>query len=86
MAGHAGKEYTWAFKLVVWQSGNQEQGKEGEEDRREDGETALPPTLAQLGLGQRKAEEDGINLSRVTSDSGWCSHEWEWVKLEVYQI
>ena len=30
-----------------------------EEDRREDGETTLPPTLTQPGLGQRKTKEDG---------------------------
>ena len=55
----------------------------GEERRLQSG-----ARLAQPGLGQRKAEEDGINLSRVTSDSGygWRSHEWEWVKMEVYPI
>ena len=66
----------------AWQNDNQEQGREGEEDRREDGEMTLPPTLTQPGLGQRKTEEVGSYLRRATSDSGWCSHEWvsEWAK------
>ena len=54
----------------IRQNGNQEQGTEGEEDRRENGETTLPPTWKQSGLGQRKTEEDESYLRRVTSDSG----------------
>ena len=44
-----------------------EQGREGEEDRRKDGKTTIPPTLAPPGLGQHKTAEDGSYLRRVTS-------------------
>ena len=59
-------------RLTEWQPRTGKQGREGEEDRREDGERTLTHTSAQPGLEKRnlKTEEDGSYLKRATSESG----------------
>ena len=66
----------WAARPRTREGPGYATGREGGEDRKEDGETTLLPTFAQPGQGQIKTEEDSNYLRRATSDSGWYSHEW----------